>query len=416
MPDASASRAPGRGVPTADRAKTTPIRVLIVLPTLSGGAGRVAIELCQALGKENVETAVFLSLGSGELVAEAKSKGIKLFEYHQGNGAGAVRALLLVPSLVARLSRRARHYDVLIGGGDATDHLPALVVGRLVKKPVVGLSQVTQSATIESYRGLGRRLMSLSTRIALPRLDATISVAEAVREDIIGLGAGRERAYVVSNGIPIARVQALSGAEKIAFARPTIAGFGRLSFEKGFDVLIRAHAIARKEIAHDLVIVGDGRERANLEQLAAELGVEDSVIFAGYRANPYPWIAAAALVCLPSRHEASPLIVLEALALCRPVIATDCPGGTRESLGDGRFGRLVPCEDPKALAEAFVEHLQTPKELQARAAAGQIEVTKNRDVATAATRYAEILREVLDRYRQGRRRALRRRPRAGAER
>ncbi len=356
----------------------------------------MTIELCEALEKEEIETAIFLSLGSGELLAEARSRGLTTYAYHQGNAAGAVRALTLVPFLLIRLFRRARHYDVLIGGGDATDHLPALVVGRLTAKLVIGLSQVTQSATIESYRGLGRRLMSLSTRVALPRLDATISVAEAVRDDLISLGARKDRAYAVSNGIPVARVQELSEAKKIAFTRPTIVGVGRLSYEKGFDTLLRAHALARNETPHDLVIVGDGWERANLEQLAKELRVTDSVTFAGYLVNPYPSIAAADLVCMPSRHEASPLIILEALALRRPVIATDCPGGTRESLAEGRFGRLVPYDDPQALAEALVEHLKAPDKLQALAAAGRVEITKTRDVATTAAKYAEVLRQVLD--------------------
>ena len=355
----------------------------------------MAIELCKALQKEEVEASIFLSLGSKELVAEAKTRGIGIDAHHQGNGAGPVRALLLIPSLLIRLFRRARHYDVLIGGNDAADHLPALIVGRSLKKPVVGIFQITQSATIKSYRGLWRRLMSLATRIALPRLDATISVAEAVREDAISLGARRERAYSISNGISVARVQELSGAEKITFTRPTIVGAGRLSPEKGFDTLLRAHALARKEIAHDLVFVGDGEERVSLERLAAELRVEDSVTFAGYQVNPYPWIVAADLVCMPSRHEASPLIILEALTLCRPVIATDCPGAC-ESLAAGRFGRLVPCEDPGALAEALVGHLKTPSKLQALAAAGQVEIRENRDIAATAARYAEVLREVLE--------------------
>ena len=374
---------------------TTPTSALIILPALFGGGGRVAIELCKALEKEKVEASIFLSLGSGELAAEAESREVKTHRFHRGNGAGAARALLLLPVLVIRLLSRARRCDILIGGGEAADHLLALLAGRLLRKPAVGIFQVTPSANIESYRGLGRRLLSLSTRLALPRLDATISVAEAVREDAVALGARRERAFTIPNGVPIARVQELSAAEKIVFAHTTIVGVGRLAYEKGFDTLLRAHALARQEVAHDLVLVGDGRERASLEQLTAELGITGSVTFAGYQANPYPWIAAADLVCLPSRHEASPLIVPEALALRRPVIATDCPGGTRESLAEGRFGRLVPCGDPEALAEALADHLRAPSELEALAATAQVEIERDRDLPATAARYAQVLRDVL---------------------
>jgi len=395
MPETPTSRAHERER-TKREAAPAPTLVLIVLPILSGGSGRMTIDLCKALEKERIETSVFLSLGAGELVSEAENSGIKLYSYHRGDGTGAVRALLLVPVLLLRLLRRARAYDVLVGGGDASDHLPTLVVGRLTGKPAVGISQVAQSANLGSHQGLGHRLMSLATRIALPRLDATISVAEAVREDVIGLGARRERAYAIPNGIPVARVQELGRVEKIEYERPTIVTVGRLSPEKGLDDLLRAHALAREEIAHDLLIIGDGIDRPRLEELTTELGLRDSVTFSGYHTNPYPTIAAADLVCLPSHHEASPLIILEALALDRPVLATDCPGGTRESLGDGRFGQLVPVGDPKAFAGAVVEHLKAPEKLRTLAAAGRAEVTKNRDVAAVAARYAEVIREIVE--------------------
>jgi glycosyltransferase involved in cell wall biosynthesis len=230
----------------------------------------------------------------------------------------------------------------------------------------------------------------------LPRLDATISVAESVRDDAVDLGARSERAYTIPNGIPVARVLELGTAEKIAFRRPTVVAVGRLAYEKGFDILLRAHASAQREIAHDLVLVGDGRERTSLERLATELGVGGSVTFAGYRPNPYPWIAAADLVCLPSRHEASPLIIPEALALCRPVVATDCPGGTHEALAEGRFGQLVPCGDLDALAEAIAAHLKAPGRLRGLATVAQAEIAGNSDVAVTAARYAEVLRQVLE--------------------
>ncbi len=86
-----------------------------------------------------------------------------------------------------------------------------------------------------------------------------------MREDVIGLGARRERAYAIPNGIPVARVQELGRVEKIEYERPTIVTVGRLSPEKGLDDLLRAHALAREEIAHDLLIIGDGVNRPRLE-------------------------------------------------------------------------------------------------------------------------------------------------------
>lgn len=138
--------------------------------------------------------------------------------------------------------------------------------------------------------------------------------------------------------------------ELSSWPSPRIVAVGRLAHQKGFDVLLRALARVRK--AHDwqVVIVGDGEERERLQRLAAELGVSESVTWMGARRNPIPFYEAAEIVVVPSRYEGFPNVLLEAMALGRATIASDCRTGPAELTQNGKFGALVPVEDVEGLA------------------------------------------------------------------
>lgn len=148
---------------------------------------------------------------------------------------------------------------------------------------------------------------------------------------------------------------------------PYLLAAGRLTWQKGFDVLIRALALLVSEgFDFNLVIAGEGwgEERA-LHELAAELGVTARVQFVGRVVDLTAWLADAFAFVLSSRYEGFPNVLLEALACGTATIATDCPSGPREILEGGGLGMLVPCEDPAAIAAA-VASLQKDAGLRAR--------------------------------------------------
>lgn len=140
-----------------------------------------------------------------------------------------------------------------------------------------------------------------------------------------------------------------------------IVSVGRLTFQKGFDVLLRAFARVRAKIQNAvLFVLGDGEERMNLENLANELGVRDFVRFVGWVNNPYPYYRHADVFVLASRYEGTPNALLEALACGAKVVATDCPTGPREIIGSGeRCGWLAPVDDDQALAEKILQALSS---------------------------------------------------------
>jgi glycosyltransferase involved in cell wall biosynthesis len=206
------------------------------------------------------------------------------------------------------------------------------------------------------------RLMRLIYRWA----DAVVAVSHGVAEDTAHItGLPSERIHVVRNPVITASLveQATAPCDHpwvLRRCEPLILAAGRLTVQKDFATLLRAFARVRSQLPCRLIILGEGRLRRELQALAAGLGIAEHVDLPGFRPNPYGFMAAADLFVLSSAWEGSPNVLTEALALGRPVVATDCPSGPREILQDGRFGPLVPVGDAPALAEAMLHTLQRP--------------------------------------------------------
>lgn len=152
----------------------------------------------------------------------------------------------------------------------------------------------------------------------------------------------------------------------------TILAAGRLEKVKGFDILLRALAMARAELPQArLVLLGDGALRGELQALARSLDLADCVEFAGFQKNPYPWMRAADLYVLSSFNEGLPNTLIEALICGTPAVATDCRCGPRDILLDGLGGDLVNVGDPAGLAEAMLRNLRDPQYAQQRLASAR---------------------------------------------
>jgi glycosyltransferase involved in cell wall biosynthesis len=145
---------------------------------------------------------------------------------------------------------------------------------------------------------------------------------------------------------------------------PLIGTAGRLVPVKGLDYLLKATPLILGRLPRlKVLIVGEGPERNSLENLASRLGVDSQVIFTGQRGDVYDLISAMDLFVLPSLSEGIPMVLLEALTLGVPVVASQV-GGIPEVLVHGQTGFLVPPRDEKALAHACQYILEHRKEAQ----------------------------------------------------
>jgi glycosyltransferase involved in cell wall biosynthesis len=166
---------------------------------------------------------------------------------------------------------------------------------------------------------------------------------------------------------------------------PVILGVGRLNSAKAFDTLIRAFSLIRQQIPARLLILGEGEDRASLESLVQQLGLQQDVQLPGFVANPFAYMRVCSLFVLSSRWEGFGNVLAEALACGARVISTDCPSGPAEILANGRFGRLVPVDDAAALADGVITSLRSGERIDAAAASERFVEEKIVD------RYLEVL-------------------------
>ncbi len=155
---------------------------------------------------------------------------------------------------------------------------------------------------------------------------------------------------------------------------PVVVAIGRLTAQKGFDLLVHAFArVAARAPEWRMVIFGQGERRSMLERQVAALGLAGRVALPGLTSDPSSHLRRAGMFVLSSRHEGFPNALLEAMACGAPVIATDCPSGPSEIVRDGYDGLLVPV-GVEPLAAAMLRLMQAPEE-RARLGAHALEVT-----------------------------------------
>ena len=257
---------------------------------------------------------------------------------------------------IYRLLRRQR-CDVVV-----TILFVADVIGRLLAHVAHVPRIVTSLQTHDvNYSWWQQRCV----RFTMPWANRVVLCSNTFRDFAIrGEGATSAQLITIPNSIRLAdyALPIDRAALRAELGMPTdeilLGSVGRLVPQKGFDVLLRALAlIPRRDIR--LLIAGTGGEEATLRRLAAELGVEDRVCFAGYRRDVPRLMKCFDLYTHASRFEGMPIVVLEAMASGCPIVAT-AVDGTRELIENGVHGLLVPPENPASLAEAIQAALADP--------------------------------------------------------
>jgi glycosyltransferase involved in cell wall biosynthesis len=201
-------------------------------------------------------------------------------------------------------------------------------------------------------------------RLAARWTDRIIVLTPRGAEEHLARGVGRPQQYVaIPSGVDTGRLRARAPGRHAARRAlllppeaPVVVGIGRLVPVKGFDLLVEACPMIG---GLRVLLVGDGPERAALEARARALGVTARLTIAGTQADVAPYLAAADLLAAPSRNEGMGRVIVEAMALGVPVVGA-AVGGIPSVLDGGRYGVLVPPEDPAALGRALGELLQDP--------------------------------------------------------
>ena len=268
---------------------------------------------------------------------------------------GPLYAASIAPALV----RYRNKVDVVLGSWAYPDGFAAVIAAQLLGVPsVVKLhgSDINVISRIPGPRWL--------TAWALPRADRIVAVSRALADEATALGVARERIAIVMNGVDRElfhpRDRAAARAELGLPGGPIALYVGNLKDVKGVQDLPAAWTRAVQAVPEaTLVVVGAGPLQGELAAGFAPLG--DRVRMVG--AQPLPaiptWMAAADVLVLPSHHEGTPNVILEALSCGRRVVAT-AVGGIPDLITDPALGALVPPRDPEALGRALALALAHP--------------------------------------------------------
>jgi glycosyltransferase involved in cell wall biosynthesis len=218
------------------------------------------------------------------------------------------------------------------------------------------------------------------------RYDRLDALSVLTREDERDYGALLRTPVVrIPNALPPMGGGVAEGTAKV------VAAAGRLTPQKGFDLLIRAFApIAQRHPDWQLRIYGAGRERARLEELIAAHGLDRHVALMGAAQHLGDRLAEASVFALSSRFEGFGIVILEAMSKGLAVVSFDCPRGPGEIIDDGRDGVLVPPEDVGALSRALLEVIDD-EALRRRLASAAVGKARAYDIAAVGALWDELL-------------------------
>jgi glycosyltransferase involved in cell wall biosynthesis len=215
-------------------------------------------------------------------------------------------------------------------------------------------------------------LYGMVDRWVLRSFDQVVAVSDEVVQRLLKAGVHREKIQEIRNGIDLRLLDAAKPSLSKANRNGLLIGLvGRLSREKGVDIFIRAAALALHEVPEtQFVVVGDGPDRASLENLIRELGIEQNIRLLGRREDMPGIYASLDVMVSASRQEGLPMALLEGMGSQVPLIAT--PVGEVPTLVESNVsGILVPAENVEALANALVVLVRSPDMRQRLAAAGR---------------------------------------------
>jgi glycosyltransferase involved in cell wall biosynthesis len=234
------------------------------------------------------------------------------------------------------------------------------------------------------------------------RFDAVVAVSEPMLNGLVASGVPRARMHLIPNAYaatgPILSRDAARERLGLPADAYVVGWVGRLSHEKGLDVLLDALAILRDRPIV-LAVVGEGGERARLQARASVLRIGSAIRWAGLVPEAAPLYRAFDVFALSSRTEGTPIALFEAMDALVPVVAT-AVGGVPAVVSSAE-ALLVPPDQPAQLADALHTVLSDPAAARTRASAARQRLVSTYGVEAWAARYDDVYREVLNRRHQG---------------
>jgi glycosyltransferase involved in cell wall biosynthesis len=355
-----------------------------------GGAERVALELCRNLKLRHCEPVIGVIENSHnphlEVAEEAKDYKIDTVIF-------PCRSQLDL-SLISRIRRyiETNGIDLVNSHGYKSNFYGLLACGS--RTPIIATNHnwLTSNWRLRAYCYLDGILIRYCDRI--------VAVSEGIKNEMMKYHVPRRKIRVIDNGIDGARFGAAASPEAARTSlgidgdARIVGTVGSLTYEKGQVYLLQAaKEIIREHGGTRFLFVGDGPLRPVLEQESGNLGIRDHVVFAGHRKDVPAMLAAMDIFVLPSVKEGLPMVLLEAMAARKPVIASRV--GAIPKVIDGENGVLVEPADVAGLRQAVVSLLEDAPRSRRIADAGYEKVKAEYSAESMSRKYHHLYQEVI---------------------
>lgn len=331
--------------------------IAFYLPSLrGGGAERVMVTLANGFAALGHQVDLVVAKAEGPYLSDV-GPGVRLVDFNQG------RVITSFLPLVSYL-RRERPDAMLSALSHA--NIIAILARQVARYPARLVASEHSAPSLSMSRTARFRLLRFLMRSLYPKANAIVCVSEGMRKEIHQIfRLPLSKIHRIYNPLDVDRIRETkcrklhsndASGEKI----PLILAAGRLTRQKDYPNLLHAFAHLRAQRPARLAILGQGEDERRLKALAQKLAISDHVDFLGFQHNPFVWMKSCDVYVMSSRWEGLPGTLLEAMACGARVVSTDCKTGPDEILEGGKWGRLVPVGDAKALAEAIAEALDDP--------------------------------------------------------
>ncbi len=371
--------------------------ISILLPSLQiGGAEMSLVELANSLADDGWRIHLLVMSKDGPLI-EKISPFVELVDLRCASYKKAVLVL-------ARYYKRRRP-AIILTSLYATGL--AAVAARLISqgrpKILIGAHNSLQAKVDRPDNAKDRWLLMPMCRLLFPLADGFVPVSKGLAgelETLLHLPIKKIHPIynpVVNSGLEKLSTEPVSHpwlTDRETCSYKCLVSVGRLVEQKGYDILLRALLLARREIDCRLIIVGGGPLLPELENIAQQLGIRDVVDFVGWQTNPYKFISRADLFVLSSRWEGLANVLIEALACGCSVVSTNCKYGPEEILEEGRYGALANVDDPVDLSEKIISSLKHT-DRQSSGKSARFGRAQEFTVTASTQQYAAYFSEIL---------------------
>jgi len=336
--------------------------IALFSPSLElGGAERMLVVLANELSRRLKKTYLLLADASGPLISDVASQ-VEVIDLNKRGVLGAALPLanFLMKNKIDLLFSAQSHANIVA--------LVARIFAR-ISLPVAISERTTMSMHFSLEPGIKNRIIPMLARLLYHRADAVVCISQGVADDIVSVtNISQNQVYRIYNpALPAKSELERKICEPLAHpwflpeAPPVLLAVGRLTAAKDYPTLLKAFAKLRQKMDVNLLILGDGEKRSELEKLIDRLCLRNNVQMPGFSDNPYAYMTRCSCFVLSSAWEGFSNVLVEALACGAPIVATNCKFGPAEILENGRYGSLVPVGDVSAMAEAIGASLGSEK-------------------------------------------------------